>query len=71
MVQQPRWAMEHIPLFQWYSSQAGLGDLSCCLACHWVAALHDYLRNPYIQALTDTSCRILSLDISPGLTLFI
>ena len=35
-----------VPLFQCYSSQAGHGDLSNCLA------LHDYFKNPYTKALS-------------------
>ena len=44
IVQQSWWAREPVHLFQWCSSQVGLGDLTNCLVSHWVAALHAYLK---------------------------
>ena len=52
MVQQSEWAQEPVCLFEWYNSQAALGDLSNCLVCHWVAALHDHFINSYVKALS-------------------
>ena len=37
--QQSGWAKEPVPLFQWYSSLTGLGNLSNCFICQWMAAL--------------------------------
>ena len=76
MVQTSGWAREPVPFCQWYSSQAELGYLSNCLVCHWVAALHDYLRNSYIKTLSGSSYHrptlsliLFSLQCSSSITL--
>ena len=43
MVQPSGWAKEPVPLFQWYSNQTGLEDLSNGLVCRWVPVLHFHL----------------------------